>query len=220
MKRFSDDPENKTEYTERFDRYYSRFARAYDAFVKLLPIWRNWLRHALPELIGERVLEVSFGTGYLLTQYANRFESFGIDYNRRMATIASGNMKKRGIVASLQVGSVEAIPYQDASFDAIVNTMSFSGYPDGELALSEMRRVLKPGGRLVMIDINFPANGSWPGTLVTKAWQSGGDLVRDMGQLFRTFDFKYTDKEIGGFGSVHLYVATKQGNGAQAPLKG
>ena len=41
-------------------------------------------------------------------------------------------------------------------------------------------------------------------------WIVLGDIVRDMGAMFRRFDFEYTDQEIGGFGSVHLYVAEKK----------
>ena len=72
--RFTDHLGDNKEYTERFDRFYSRFAYAYDALVKLLPIWRNWLKHAPPWIFGARVLEVSFGTGYLLTQYNEQAE--------------------------------------------------------------------------------------------------------------------------------------------------
>ena len=206
---YSAEPKDKRLYTDMFDQFYSRFARPYDWFVKLFPLWRNWLDHAIPYLQGPRVLEVSFGTGYLLTQYAGHFSTFGIDYNKDLVAIARENLRQHGVRANLQVADVEALPYADASFDTLVNTMSFTGYPDAEQALSEMHRVLKPGGRLVMIDVNYPANGAWLGTWVTQAWQYGGDIIRDMGRLFNAFGFQYTDTEIGGFGSVHLYVATR-----------
>ena len=64
-----------------FDRRYSRFARAYDLAVKLLPTWRRWLSHALPHIQGPRVLEVSPGTGWLLTQYAGSVVAHAIDLN-------------------------------------------------------------------------------------------------------------------------------------------
>jgi ubiquinone/menaquinone biosynthesis C-methylase UbiE len=80
--------EYKMRYTLPFDRFYSRFVSAYDWFLKAIPLWRNWLKHAVPRVQGTRVLEVSFGTGYHLTQYADRFQTYGIDYNQRMVTIA------------------------------------------------------------------------------------------------------------------------------------
>lgn len=207
---YSDEPHDGQLFTKRFDRFYSRFARGYDWFVKAIPFWRNWLNQAIPHLQGERVLEVSFGTGYLLSQYAGRFMTCGIDLNETLAQIARGNVAEQSVKAHLQVATVEALPYADASFDTLVNTMSFTGYPDAQLALSEIHRVLRPGGRLVMVDINYPDDGNWIGSALTRGWQAGGDIIRDMGQLFDQFNFQQSDVEIGGAGSVHLYIATKR----------
>ncbi len=206
---YSDEPRDRQLYTEKFDRFYSRFARGYDWFVKAFPLWRNWLNHVIPHLQGERVLELSFGTGYLLTQYANRFMTCGIDLNEALARIAKGNIEGAGVQAHLQIANVEALPYADESFDTLINTFSFTGYPDARQALFEMKRVLRSGGRLVMIDINYPNDGNWVGSMLTKAWWVGGDIIRDIGQLFDQFGFQHCDVEIGGAGNVHLYIATK-----------
>jgi ubiquinone/menaquinone biosynthesis C-methylase UbiE len=88
--------------------------------------------------------------------------------------------------------------------------MAFTAYPDGRKAMSEFHRVLRAGGRLVLIDVEYPADRNWLGTKMTGFWIAVGDIVRDMGALFRQFDFEFTDREIGGFGSVHLYVAEKK----------
>jgi ubiquinone/menaquinone biosynthesis C-methylase UbiE len=206
---FSAEPEDKKRFTAQFDNFYTRFGTIYDWFVKIFPIWRIWLKHAIPYIEGQRVLEVSFGTGYLLTQYAGRFQTYAADYNRKFATIARDNLRERGIPASIQVADVEALPYKDSSFDTIVNTMAFTAYPDGNSALSEISRILKPDGCLVMVDINYPLERNRIGSVLTKAWKAGGDIIRDMDALFTQFNYKYTDEEIGGFGSVHLYVARK-----------
>jgi ubiquinone/menaquinone biosynthesis C-methylase UbiE len=87
--------------------------------------------------------------------------------------------------------------------------MAFTGYPDSKKAMSEMIRVLKQDGKLVMVDINYPKNMNFFGKLLTKFWIILGDIIRDMDQIFDYYDLKYTDKEIGGFGSVHLYIARK-----------
>jgi ubiquinone/menaquinone biosynthesis C-methylase UbiE len=208
--RYSGEPADKLAFSERFDRLYSRTARAYDLAVKLLPLWRGWLRSALPHLQGPRVLEVSFGTGWLLTRYAGRFEAQGVELNEAMLEIAQRNLRRKGLAAELQSGSVEALTYDDASFDTVLNTMAFSGYPDAKAAMAELRRVLKPGGRLVMIDINYPHDGNRLGTALVGLWRRRGDLIRDMQAIFRDFDLDATDEEVGGFGSVHLYLATKR----------
>ena len=122
--RYSAEPEDKRQFTDSFDRFYSRFARLYDWAVKLTPWWRRWLRQALPHIAGPRVLEVSFGTGWLLTQYAGRFETHGIDLNEAMVAVARRNLERGGAVAELRSGNVEALPYPDDAFDTVVNTIA------------------------------------------------------------------------------------------------
>jgi ubiquinone/menaquinone biosynthesis C-methylase UbiE len=207
---YSNEPKHGKPHTAQYDQVYTRFAPIYDWLVKTLPIWRNWIGNAIPEIQGQRVLEISFGTGYLLTQYAGRLETYGIDYNLRMARIALANLSQAGLKASLQVADAAALPYREASFDTIINTMAFTAYPDGQLALSEMRRVLRPEGLIVMIDICYPQDGNRLGTFLTNAWKAGGDIIRDMPALFEQSGFEFLDREIGGYGSVHLYVATKK----------
>ena len=57
-----------------------------------------------------------------------------------------------------------------------------------------------------MIDINYPVDGNWLGKGLVTLWKSAGDLVRDLHPVFARFAVDYTDEEIGGHGSVHLYV--------------
>lgn len=207
---YSPDPEDKNKFTVQMDKFYSASAGIYDFLVKVLPTWRNWIKHTLPYIEGPHVLEVSFGSGYLMTQYADRFETYGIDYNGNMVNTAKKNLARKGIIADLRQGNVESLPYEDNFFDTVINTMAFTGYPDAQKALSELRRVLKPGGKLVMVDIAYPKNGNWLGVQATKFWIAFGDLVRDMDKLFQAFNFETTDREIGGFGSVHLFIAKKR----------
>ena len=204
---YSSEPADNKAFTENFDGFYTRFARTYDLLVKYLPVWRNWINHALPHIEGPRVMEISFGTGYLLTQYADRFQVYGIDYNAAMAKTAQTNLSQRDLKADLQQADVNFLPYATNSFDTIVNTMAFSGYADGKQALAEMGRVLKPDGRLVMIDINYPRNRNWLGTNLVRFWMASGDIIRDMDELFNSSGWTFEEEEIGGFGSVHLYIA-------------
>lgn len=209
---YSKEPRDPKRFTQDFDRLYSRIARAFDLFVKVIPVWSAWLNQALPYLLGPRVLEVSFGTGYLLTQYANRFRVYGIDYNPDLIRIARRNLERSGMAAALGRADVGRLPFPPNSFDTVLNTMAFSGYPDGLLALSEMKRVLKPGGRLVMIDMNFPQDGNWLGTRLIQLWDFSGDVIRNMDPLFKAAGLEYQEREIGGSGSVHLFLAEKSGN--------
>jgi ubiquinone/menaquinone biosynthesis C-methylase UbiE len=203
------EPENAEQFTREWDRAYTAFARPYDLAVRLLPIWKTWLRCVLPHIVGPRVLEVSVGTGYLISQYAGTFETHGIDYNRKMVTIARENLSRAGRQAELVQGNVEALPYPDASFNSLVNTMAFSGYPNGMQALVEMKRVLRQDGRLILIDVTYPPDQNWLGSRLAMLWERSGDILRDMETLFRDCEFDYTDESIGAWGSVRLYVATK-----------
>ena len=203
------EPKNKGQFTEKFDKFYTIFARTYDAVVKILPFWKRWLKTTIPHIQGPRVLEVSFGTGYLLTQYAANFETYGIDYNEKFVAMLQKKLAQKGISADIRQADVQALPYEDEFFDSIVNTMAFTAYPDGIKAMSEMHRVLKTGGKLIIVDIDYPLNRKGLGMQVTKAWIAMGDIIRDMKPIFGQFNFEYTDQEIGGFGSVHLYIAEK-----------
>jgi len=209
-RRYAQEPSDKQAFTARFDHWYSRLARPYDVAVKLLPVWQRWLSSALPHIRGPRVLEVSFGTGWLLTRYAGDFETHGVDLNERMVGVARRNLARAGVAAELVRANVEELPYPDESFDTVVNTMSFSGYPDGQRAMSELCRVLRPRGRIVMVDVGHPRDGNRLGSLLVEMWKRSGDVIRDMPVLFDRFGLDVWEESVGGFGSVHLYVATKR----------
>ena len=206
---FSPEPSDARQFTEQYDALYSRFAVMYDRIVKFFPLWRNWLDNALPGIHGPKVLEISCGTGYLLTRYAGQFDSYSIDLNFDLARITRSNLLQQNLTAAIQVADVEYLPYLSGFFDTVVNTMAFSAYPHGERAMAEITRVLKPGGRLVMVDVNYPRDANRIGTLLVRGWMASGDIIRDIPGLLAGFGYQFTDQEVGGFGSVHLYVASK-----------
>jgi len=211
QKHYASESSLTDDFTERNNILYSKIAKGYDILIKVLPIWKNWITQAIPHIQGKRVLEVSFGTGLLLTQYAAKYETFGIDYNSKMVAISKKNLEKKGIPAQLIQGNVESLPYDNDSFDTVLNTMAFTSYPNSEKAMSELIRVLKPNGKLIIVDINYPNDMNFLGMWLTKFWVILGDVIRDMDKIFNSFNLDYTDKEIGGFGSVHLYIAQKSG---------
>lgn len=201
--------EERLAFTRSHDRAYTALAGVYDVAVRRLPVWRRWLERALPHVEGPRVLEVSFGTGYLLTRYAGRVEAHGVDFNRRMLDVARRNLERAGLRASLVRGNVETLPYPDASFDGVVNTMALSGYPDARRALAEMRRVLRPGGLLVLIDVGHPADGNRLGRLLAETWRLAGDRLRDVDALLAEQGFRVQGEAIGGAGSVRMWRARR-----------
>ena len=206
---YSKETENSLEYTEKLNKAYSKYTKVYDLSVKYLPVWKKWISSAIPHIQGNRVLEVSFGTGYLLLQYAGGYETYGIDFNESMIEIARKNLSKNDVKANLQWANVEELPYPDGYFDTIINTMAFSGYPKGNRAMAEINRVLKDGGKLLIVDFDYSSNRNIFGYWLTRIMEKAGDTIRDISKILCNFNYEFTEKEIGGFGSVHLYVATK-----------
>ncbi len=108
------------------------------------------------------------------------------------------------------MGDAGAIPVAPETYDAVFDFGIIHHVPDWRRTLVEIHRVLKPNGRLVLVDIDYPHNKNWLGTQTTRLWASLGDIIRDMDALFKQTGFQFTDDEVGGFGSIHLYIATKK----------
>ncbi len=207
---WSRDPDDPATFTARFHRFYSRFAGLYDLLIKVIPAWGRWNAHAVAHVQGPRVLEVSFGTGDLMTRFPSDLTVVGVDLNAALARVARRNLRSHHIPVNLALADVAALPFSDASFDTVVNTMAVSGYPDAHAAVSEMMRVLRDDGRLVCIDFTNPANGNLIGTCIVRFWAWSGDVIRNMPALFDELGLAYTDNEVGAFGSVHLFIVHRR----------
>ena len=176
----------------------------------IFPLWKRWISKVIPHIKGTKILEVSFGSGYLMTQYAsNDHDIYGIDYNDKMLEITEKKMKRLNIPVHLSQGNVENLPFPNEAFDTVINTMSFTGYPDGDKAMSEFKRVLKQGGRLLLVDFDYPDNLNKLGCTVVKLWEKCGDIIKDINATLTSYGFEYEDITVGGFGSVHLFIAKK-----------
>lgn len=198
------------DYTDKMNKQYNWMAKGYSAFMFVFPVWKKWIKNVIPYIKGDIVLEISFGNGYLMSQYAsNKLEIYGVDYNMKMVETARNRLEKKGLDIHLIKGNVENLPFPDNSFDTIINTMAFTGYPDGKKALSEIKRVLKPGGRLLLVDFDYPKNRNVFGYSIVKLWEKFGDIIKDIETLLSEQNFEFEHITVGGFRSVHLYTAVK-----------
>ena len=99
-----------------------------------------------------RVLEVGIGTGRNLPYYAADVELTGIDLSPAMLARAQARARDLGRAVDLRAGDAECLPFADASFDTVLATLTLCSIPDDVTAVAEMARVLRPGGRLVLLD--------------------------------------------------------------------
>jgi ubiquinone/menaquinone biosynthesis C-methylase UbiE len=206
--KYTDTSKIDPDYTNKMNKEYNWMAKGYVAFMVVFPLWKIWIKKVIPHIEGTKILEVSFGSGYLMKEYAqNDFDIYGIDYNEKMLEIASKKMNSIEISTKLSIANVETLPFPENTFDTVINTMAFTGYPNGDKAMSEFKRVLKEDGKLLLVDFDYPANRNLLGYWIVKLWEKLGDIIKDINSLLSIFEFNYQDIPIGGFGSVHLFIA-------------
>jgi SAM-dependent methyltransferase len=207
---YTSPPDDIEGYTGRAVRFYSKYAHFYCIFLVMFPIWKIWIGKVLPYIKGERILEVSFGSGYLMAKYARGRTVHGADISSRMVSTARAYLLRRRVHAELLRADVRCLPYEDGSFDTVVNTMSFTGYADGARALAEIHRVLKTNGNLILVDIDYPENRNIVGYIFAKIMEYGGDVLRDIRRELIESGFTVRAKAVGGFGSVKLFICKKR----------
>jgi ubiquinone/menaquinone biosynthesis C-methylase UbiE len=98
------------------------------------------------------VLEVAVGTGLNLPFYSTDAPVTGIDLSPEMLAIARERAADLGREADLREGDAHELTFADESFDSVVCTYSLCNIPDTDRAVDEMKRVLKPGGNLILVD--------------------------------------------------------------------
>lgn len=109
---------------------------------------------------GEKVLDVGCGRGLdLLRLFGQGAVLFGFDGSQVMIELSAGNFKARGVAPRLACGSAEHLPFADSSFDKVVCKGAIDHFYDPRLALQEMVRVVRPGGRVVVSVANFDSLG-------------------------------------------------------------
>jgi ubiquinone/menaquinone biosynthesis C-methylase UbiE len=143
---------------ERVARIYTRLAPVYEAWARLT---ESKPRRRVLELArvrpGEHVLEAATGTGVQLVRLAEANHggrTFGIEISEGMLAQTRRRLERAGLAGRVEVtaGSALELPFEDGSFDLVVNSYMLDLLPRDEIprALAEFRRVLRPGGRLVL----------------------------------------------------------------------
>lgn len=105
-----------------------------------------------------RTLEVGVGTGRNLAFYPDHVQLTGIDVSAGMLEIARRRADQLGRPVRLRVADAQRLPFGDESFDTVTATLSMCAVPDLGATLSELHRVLRPGGQLVLLDHVRPSS--------------------------------------------------------------
>lgn len=137
-----------------FESLYGRFAWAYDWVSRtfFLDQWRAWQKAAIPYLRGKRVLEVGMGTGNMqIEMWKAGYQVWGVDLSPHMLRQATrkARMLRLPPFRACQARA-QALPFPTGQFDSVVSTFP-SDYIIEPSTLMEINRVLRPGGRLVVV---------------------------------------------------------------------
>jgi len=168
-----------------FDPGVKRAAKVKDLFNRIAPCYdlindlqsfglhRRWKRRVLRlagSLMGASALDLCCGTGDLALALTNRGASVvGLDFSQRMIEVAAGrahaarNSKSKSSHAEtcFVMGDAQNLPFRDQSFDVITIGYGLRNLPNWQEGLGEIARVLKPGGRVLILEFGKPANPIW-----------------------------------------------------------
>lgn len=180
-------------------------ARILPCLIHLSMRQRNLLayRQRIIPLAEGRVLEIGVGSGLNLPLYSGRAESvIALEPSPKLMEMARKVPIRMGLSVKLLEASAEAIPLEDKSIDTVVTSWTLCTIPDVRRALGEMRRVLKPDGRLLFVEHGLAPDASvrkWQDWL-TPAWKrigGGCHLNRPIRALIESAGFRIERLETG-----------------------
>lgn len=154
---------------ERVAEVFHSVATKYDIMNDLMSagihrLWKRFTIEASAVRPGHKVLDIAGGTGDLSYQFAKLVGKNGqvilADINASMLTVGRDRLIDRGIAGNLQFAQADAqyLPFPDNTFDCITIAFGLRNVTDKDLALRSMLRVLKPGGRLLILEFSKPQN--------------------------------------------------------------
>jgi demethylmenaquinone methyltransferase / 2-methoxy-6-polyprenyl-1,4-benzoquinol methylase len=228
----------------RIAQMFDAIARRYDTLNHVLSAGfdRRWRRHAVTALAltgTERVLDVCTGTADLAIEATARrtghaADVVGIDFAGEMVRLARDKIRRAALEDRVHVARADAtrLPLADAAFDAAMVAFGIRNVVDPAAACRECRRVLRPGGRLAVLEFGFPKipgiraayRGYFKhvlprvGRLVSKHGEAYSYLPASVeafptpgafADVLRQSGFAAVDTQSLTFGIVYLYVARK-----------
>jgi ubiquinone/menaquinone biosynthesis C-methylase UbiE len=135
-------------------RWYAKNARR-DAEFKT---WVKRVNEAIP--VGSDVLEVAPGPGFLSIELARsgKYHVTGLDISKTFVEIAQANARQASVSVDFRLGNASDMPFADESFNFSICTAAFKNFTQPVRAIAEMQRVLKPGGKALIVDLRRDAS--------------------------------------------------------------
>lgn len=133
---------------------YDRIAPYFDRLESLMEAraFSRWRALQWSRVRGPNVLEVGVGTGKNFPHYPQGLHITAIDFSPRMLRRAEQKRQASGLDVALRLMDVQRLEFPAASFDTVVGSFVFCSVPNPAAGLAEIARVLRPGGRLVLLE--------------------------------------------------------------------
>ena len=160
--------EDTTTFTLQNREMFTAIAPRYDFLNWLLSVgqdkyWRKQAVDLLDPIRRDHILDVATGTCDIVIEIAKRnlaVRIFGIDFSQRMLELGKAKVFRSNYDKSIsfQIGSGEHLPFANESFDGVVCAFGIRNFANVKRGLREFYRVLKPGGRIVILEFSVPQN--------------------------------------------------------------
>jgi demethylmenaquinone methyltransferase/2-methoxy-6-polyprenyl-1,4-benzoquinol methylase len=211
-------PEALTERNRAAQELFAPIAETYDRYARLLSFgqdgrWRAFLVSRAEAAADETVLDVACGTGSVALELVRRYGCtvVGVDQSPDMLAAGYARVADAGLDDRITLieSRAEALPFADASFDALTFTYLLRYVDDVGATLRELARVVRPGGRIAGLEFSVPRNAVarplWEayvraglplaGRLVSRGW---GEVGRFLGPSVRDFYRRHpVDEQLG-----------------------
>lgn len=197
-----------------FYRVISAWPRFYEGFTELLSFgqWEKWENKVFEDLSGSKILEIGVGPGKLLRKLAQKgYSVTAIELKKGMADDARRRIRKASLDVDILTQPIDKLPLKDESFDCIVLTFVMAQIENLDEAISEMNRVLKKGGKVIVVAGGMPKDNNLVARSLFKIVQGQTTLKleRDNVAYFSKYGFRVTRKDFGPFNIINKIVAVK-----------
>jgi len=223
------DPHADTHKAQKVRRMFAGIAHAYDLNNRVHSLWMDQRWRALATRWamvkpGDSVLDIACGTGDLTLRLATTEARsvIGADFTQEMLDIAERKRIRRPEPVQrktrFQLADAQDLPFDDASFDAVTIAFGIRNVQHPERAIAEFSRVLRPGGRLVILEFERPRN---PVVRWFNAFYSGWLMPRTATLLSRdrTGAYRYLPKSVSTFIKPETLMGWMGSAGLEAPKR-